>query len=353
MADCIKCGKEVIPYEMSLTKKLINRGTMQYMCQSCLAAHLRTTEEELDALALFFKKTGCALFTMKLRGADMFKREDIRIRDPFILTDKANKKYYMYGTTAFLDGVTYSTGPTFSAYVSDDLENFEGPYLIFDGTKENFWATCDYWAPEVHEYKGKYYLFGSFKSETRPRGTQILVADHPLGPFKPLTENPATPLNHECLDGTLWIEDGVPYLVYSHEWLQIYDGEICAVQLSDDLKSWVGEPFVLFRASDHPDVTSHEEKDGKKCYVTDGPFLYREGGKITMIWSSFIHGDYSVLVAQADSIRGKWEHKAPKFDFDGGHSMIFETLEGQKKISLHRPNTLTKERAVFYDIEIK
>ena len=87
-------------------------------------------------------------------------------------------------------------------------------------------------------------------------------------------------------------------------------------------------------------------------YVKLG-FLYKENGRITMIWSSFIHGDYSVLVAQADSIRGKWEHNAPKFDFDGGHSMIFETLEGQKKISLHRPNTLTKERAVFYDIEIK
>lgn len=30
----------------------------------------------------------------------MLKRENIRIRDPFIYTDHENKCYYMYGTTA-------------------------------------------------------------------------------------------------------------------------------------------------------------------------------------------------------------------------------------------------------------
>ena len=29
----------------------------------------------------------------------MLKREEIRIRDPFIFTDTENKCYYMYGTT--------------------------------------------------------------------------------------------------------------------------------------------------------------------------------------------------------------------------------------------------------------
>ena len=29
----------------------------------------------------------------------MIKRQDLRIRDPFILTDKENGCYYMYGTT--------------------------------------------------------------------------------------------------------------------------------------------------------------------------------------------------------------------------------------------------------------
>ena len=33
----------------------------------------------------------------------MIKRQDLRIRDPFILTDFENKCYYMYGTTDLED----------------------------------------------------------------------------------------------------------------------------------------------------------------------------------------------------------------------------------------------------------
>jgi hypothetical protein len=82
-------------------------------------------------------------------------------------------------------------------------------------------------------------------------------------------------------------------------------------------------------------------------YVTDGPFFYREDGKLKMIWSSHGLGRYLVLEAESDSLRGKWTQKKSKFDFDGGHAMLFETLEGQRMISLHAPNTAGKERAFF------
>ena len=66
-----------------------------------------------------------------------------------------------------------------------------------------------------------------------------------------------------------------------------------------------------------------------------------------MIWSSFYKGKYLVLLAQSDSIKGKWEHKEPRFEFDGGHAMLFECLDGKRMISLHRPNVIDKERAFF------
>ena len=130
----------------------------------------------------------------------MLKKEEIRIRDPFILTDKENHCYYMYGTTD-LEPDTLHTGCSFSVYKTSDLEHFEEPKVIFDGT--NFWATQDYWAPEVHKYNGKYYLFASFKHPERCRGTQILVCDTPDGRFAPISDAPATPADWECLDGTL------------------------------------------------------------------------------------------------------------------------------------------------------
>ena len=33
------------------------------------------------------------------------------------------------------------------------------------------------------------------------------------------------------LDGTLYVENGLPYMVYAHEWIQILDGTMEAVPL--------------------------------------------------------------------------------------------------------------------------
>lgn len=274
----------------------------------------------------------------------MLKREEIRIRDPFIYTDTENGCYYMYGTTALQMGKGDAKN-TFSMYRSLDLENFEEPKIVVDGSKVKLWADKDFWAPEVHKYNGKYYLFGSCKAEDKCRGTHIFVCDTPDGEFLPVSDEPVTPRDWHCLDGTLWVEDGIPYIVFCHEWTQVRNGEICALQLSVDLKHSVGEPFLLFRASDNADVSEIGKGSGR--YVTDGPFLYRENGKLNMIWSSFRNGKYQVLLAESDSLRDRWKHKNCQFDFDGGHAMLFNRLDGVRMISLHRPNIVDKERAFF------
>lgn len=276
----------------------------------------------------------------------MLKRENIRIRDPFIYTDKENNCYYMYGTTSLVDN-SIDAKNTFSVYKSYDLENFFEPKIIFDGSKINFWANKDYWAPEVHKYNGKYYLFASVKANNAHRATQIFVCDTPDGFFVPVSDNARTPIDWECLDGTLYIENDIPYMVFSHEWTQVKDGEIWAVELSKDLNTTIGKPFLLFKASDNKNV-SEINYPGSKDYVTDGPFLFKENNKLKMIWSSMYQGRYLVLEAESDSIKGKWHHKGSKYDFDGGHAMIFEDLNGTRMISLHKPNTVNLERAFFF-----
>lgn len=274
------------------------------------------------------------------------KREEIRIRDPFILADEKSKTYYMYGTTD-LESDSYASYPKFSVYTSKDLDEFQGPFVIFDGEKENFWATRDYWAAEVWQYAGKYYLFGSFKANGKRRATQILQSDSPLGPFKTISEIPQTPKEWECLDGTFWVEDDKPYMVFCREWLQCENGEMYAVELSKDLSKAVGEPFLLFKASDNPYVSAFVGGGFQNCRVTDGPFLFKEKGKLKMIWSSHSDGKYAVLEAVADNLKGVWSHRRPRFEFDGGHAMIFETFDKKKYFSLHQPNTPSNERATF------
>ena len=275
------------------------------------------------------------------------KTSEINIRDPFILV--YDNKYFLYGSGR-RNG---SNLRGFDVVTSTDLENWSEPKTIFE-QNENFWADRDYWAPEVHEYKGKFYLFASFKSEDRCRGTQILVCDTPDGTFKPITEFPVTPENWECLDGTLFIEDGKPYIVFCHEWTQIQNGTICAMQLSEDLKEAVGEPVELLKASDLPGVYG---LGGEDNFITDGPFFYRfSDGKLIMLWSSFkAPGRYiqTAAVSSNGTLFGEWTHTHPDiYTNDGGHGMLFTDLNGILKIALHSPNG-GFEVAKFMNIKAK
>ncbi len=277
----------------------------------------------------------------------MPNKSEIRIRDPFIYTDEENGCYYMYGTTDLKAG-SIDAFNSFSVYKTYDLDEFSEPRVIFDGNKHpDFWGKYDFWAPEVHKYRGKYYLFASCKAKDKCRATQIFVCDTPDGDFLHLTDEPATPSDWECLDGTFYLDGEQPYIVFSHEWLEVGDGQICAMPLSQDLTHAVGEPRLLFTASSAPDVSELEGHSG--CYVTDGPFIYHEGERLNIIWSSFYKGRYLVLRAEADALLGPYEHKGALFDFDGGHAMIFKTLEGKRMISLHSPDTHDLERAYFQE----
>ena len=273
------------------------------------------------------------------------KLQDIHIRDPFILLEGG--RYYLYGSRG---NETWGKATGLDVYESDDLVSWSGPSVVFT-PPEGFWADMHFWAPEVHQYHGKFYMFVSFKSETACRGTQILVADTPKGPFTLHSDGPVTPRDWECLNGTLYIDrDGKPYMVFCHEWLQVKDGEMCAVRLSDDLKQAVGEPFLLFRASE-PDWALKDKTE----FVTDGPWMYRTAsGKLLMLWSSSAANGYVEAIAYSDNgdVTGRWQHqKQLLFDQDGGHGMIFTSKEGKLFFILHNPNNSPMERPVILPLE--
>lgn len=271
------------------------------------------------------------------------KREDINIRDPFVLV--YDNKYYMYGSRV---GEQFG----FDVYISTDLENFQKKESIFEIT-DDFWATEQCWAPEVHFYEGKFYMFASFKSPDKTRATQILVSDTPDGKFKVHSDR-ITPDDWECLDGTFYLEDGTPYMIFCYEWVQVKNGEVWAVELSKDLTKAAGEPFCLWTAKDAP-WSVHITGDPEN-FVTDGPFLFTDkNGKLCAIWSSFGDEGYATGVVCPDNgkINGCWQHKEKMiFKKDGGHAMLFNTLDGRRLISLHSPNSHFNERPHFLPIEL-
>ena len=275
----------------------------------------------------------------------MMKTDEINIRDPFVLVHGG--KYYLYGTRG---ETCWGPADGFDVYVGQDLKNWEGLIVCFhnDGS---FWADRNYWAPEVHCVNGAFYMFASFKSDSRRRGTAILRALSPLGPFEPWSEGPVTPEDWECLDGTFYASpDGTPYMVFCHEWVQAGDGEIHAMKLTKDLRAPAGEPFLLFRASEAPWCRQVHHSSGLDGYVTDGPFLWRkEDGTLLCLWSGFSETGYAQGLAVSDNgdIDGHFTQLPPLFPEDGGHGMLFRTLEGELLLALHSPNKHLLERPRF------
>lgn len=287
--------------------------------------------------------------------------EDIYIRDPYILTDYDKGVYYLY-RSASTKGTKVKTLGGVEVFTSKDLKTWEGPQRVFTVPEDN-WITGAVWAPEVHEYQGKYYLFATLNSDLTwkkqqtdwPaytfRGTQIFYADSPKGPFLPFALIPHTPMDNMALDGTLWVEDGVPYMVYCREWVEIVDGSMDVVALSKDLSTPVGNPMRLFHASAAPWTP-----EGRNSYVTDGCFLYRtKTDKLLMIWSSFTDNGYAVGIAESTSgkVHGPWKHhEKPMMNENGGHGMLFKTLDGKLCMTLHQPNRPAgAERAKIFEIE--
>lgn len=273
---------------------------------------------------------------------------DIRIRDPYIVADIETKTYYLFGTT---DTDPWNgNGEGFMVYEGKDLEHWSEPIYAFKKPKD-FWATKQFWAPEVHFYNGYWYMLASFKADNRCRGTQILRSEKLTGPYEPISDAPVTPKDWECLDGTLYLDgERDPWIVFSHEWTQIGNGAICAARLTPDLTALAGEPVTLFHAKDAPwcvpntgdVVIGHSEN-----YVTDGPFVFDcDDGVLRMIWSSFSEDGYSIGVAESENsnILGPWTQQDKPVLNIGGHGMLFNDFTGKRYLSLHSPNTNGNER---------
>lgn len=282
---------------------------------------------------------------MKLASVKTIPFDSLKMSDPYILADKVSTMYYLTGTGGLM-------------WKSKDLKMWQGPYSIIEIDTTSWMGPKPMiWAAELHQYKGKYYYFATFTNsktviEKIPgrydiprRASHILVADKAEGPYRSIKNNIYLPESQATLDGTFWEENGVPYMIYCHEWLQIVNGTIDKIKLSPDLSEPVGTPSTLFKASDGP-WSRTMSSIGEKTYgknidgqVTDGPFLFKtQTGKLGILWSSWGDTKYNQGVAYSASgkLNGPWIHeKEPLNPSNMGHGMMFRTFEGKLLMLLH------------------
>ena len=276
------------------------------------------------------------------------KTEEVNIRDPYILLHEG--VYYLYGTRS---ATCWGEADGFDCYKSRDCENWEGPIEIFH-RPEGYFADRNYWAPECVEKDGKFYLITTLASADRKKGIYVLISDNPDGPFVPYSEC-LTPPEWSCIDGTVYIEDGHPYRIFSHSFEDSPTGDMCVMTLADDLKTSISAPQCLFSACEaewaKPVPFAKEEfgMDGD-VYFTDGPCVFEMNGRLYMTWSSWGTCGYAVgtAVSETGKVIGPWKQLPdPVYPENGGHGMVFADQDGSYKFLLHYPNDKYKERPRF------
>lgn len=288
---------------------------------------------------------------------------DLSMSDPYIYADEATKTYYL----------TSSGG---RMYKSKDLVMWEGPYNVINlsGTwmeKAGFAA-----AAEIHKLGDYYYYAGTWSDHSDliqqvPRRynvphnqTVLLRADKPEGPYEVFDRNPNhdyQPREWDCIDGTLYEEDGHIYMVFVHEWTQLIDGTMDYVELSEDLAETVSEPVTMFRASENPSCgemnSLGEATFGRKMpgWVTDGPQMFRTGtGKLGMLWATWGKERYfqAICYSESGTIAGPWiQEPEPFLANNSGHGMLFRTFEGKLIYVVHHSEGDGPRKPQYWNVD--
>lgn len=289
---------------------------------------------------------------------------ELSMSDPFIYPDPETKTYYL----------TSSGG---RMYKSKDLAQWEGPYNIIDlsGTwceQAGFAA-----AAEIHKI-GKYYYYAGTWSDhgdliqaiplrynVPHNQTYLLRSEKVEGPYKPFAIDPNydyQPREWDCIDGTLYEEDGHIYMIFVHEWTQIIDGTMDYIELSQDLRQTISPwPTTMFRASAAPfcrEMNSIGEATfGLKMpgWVTDGPQMFRtQTGKLGMLWSTWGEGRYlqGICYSESGKIQGPWVQEPEAFlGNNSGHGMLFRTFSGTLVYVVHHVEGRGARKPQFWTVD--
>ena len=217
--------------------------------------------------------------------------------DPFVLFYEG--KYYMYSTTetgkVLVGANDFATetdeGDGIYVYVSNDMKSWEkhGYALKKGDSMGEKW----FWAPEVLEYRGKFYMV--YASEEH---IAIAVASHPLGPFK--QEKKHWLREGKSIDGSFFVDDdGTVYLYYVR-----LDGQnrIYVAKMKDDLSGIEEEYENCLIAAEEPWETLD-------CLIAEGPFVLKHKDLYYLTYSCNHTRciDYAIGYAVSKSPTGPFE----------------------------------------------
>lgn len=312
----------------------------------------------------------------------------VAMGDPYVLL-ASDGKYYMYGT-----GGGAKDG--FATYSSKDLVDWNYEGQVFKGNTKDSWSIHSFWAPEVFERNGKYYMFYSAQWRDNPTNELenfrigVAVSDKPTGPFKDIFNRPIFDPGYPIIDADVYFdEDGRVYLYYSRccykhpvkseisAWAkkkgwynEIEESWVYGVELKPDFSGVIGKPVLLLRpptkmnnpqsAWESRSVTAHEVNRR----WTEGSLTFKHNGTFYIMYSANFFGGqyYAVGYATGKSPLGPFAKAAnnpvlqKNTDKGGvvsgtGHNSITYSPDGKEMFCVYHARTKATgdKRVVFID----
>ncbi len=259
--------------------------------------------------------------------------------NPVIAGDFPDPSVIRVGEDFYATATTGGWSPFFSIAHSKDLVNWKiiGSVLPY----KPVWAKGDFWAPEIAEDNGKFYVFYTARRDegTSKKGTlcvAVAVADAPAGPY---ADKGALVCQEMGSIDPFFVRDEnkKPFLVWKEDgndrqqptWLY-------AQGLDESLTRLVGKPRKLFR----------NEGAGWENHVIEGADIVRKNGWFYLFYSGNAccgrSCDYALGMARSRTLLGRWE-KNPvnpilKANDDWqcpGHGTIVKTSDGSDFLLYH------------------
>ncbi len=218
--------------------------------------------------------------------------------NPVLPGDYPDPSVIRVGDEYWATATSSEWAPLFPLLRSRDLVTWEHVGNVFERRPE--WAVGNFWAPEIAEHKGKFFIYYTARKRGGPLSVAVATADKPAGPWTdhgPLVSQDAGSIDAvpvTDIDGSRWLiwkEDGNSRRLPTPLWIQ---------KLSDDGTKLVGTMKEVFR-NDAP-------WEGQ---LVEGPFVKRHGEYFYLFYS--VAGccgrdcNYALGVARAKLLAGPWE----------------------------------------------
>lgn len=251
--------------------------------------------------------------------------------DPFVL--RSGDFYYAYGTGAPVNG------RAFPLLRSPDLAHWEslGGALQPVAGMDN----APYWAPEVIERDGNFFLYYSTASggSDDTHRLRVAVADNPAGPFLD-SGSLFLPTEDFSIDAHPFRDprDGAYYLFFAKDFFDERVGTALAVvRLADDMIHAEGPVQTVLRPSGDWQIFERNRAIYNRVwdawYTVEGAFVVFHEGKYWCFYSGgrYENETYGVGVAVSDSVLGPYVepdagpvvlHGAPPHVIGPGHNSI-------------------------------